>query len=197
MKLGGVFASAAAAALLTFSTHAAAATELVTNGGFETGDFTGWTLTGNTSFTDVVDSSVSIWPVVSGVYTARLGPPFSPGTLSQNLATSSGVAYVISFDLANGSGIPTSFSADFGGDNLLSLSNPPSFDFTHYSFVETASGPTTLSFTYQQDSTYLFLDDVSVSAVVPEPTAWALLITGFLGVGLALRGARRKAAFAA
>ena len=41
---------AAAALLLAVAAPAASAGELVTNGGFETGSFSGWTQFGNTGF---------------------------------------------------------------------------------------------------------------------------------------------------
>ena len=54
---------------------------VIVNCGFETGDFTGWTLTGNTGFTGVTSGS----PYVnSGTYGAYLGPVGSDGFLSQS-----------------------------------------------------------------------------------------------------------------
>jgi hypothetical protein len=35
--------------------------------------------------------------------------------------------------------------------------------------------------------------DISVTAAVPEPATWALMLAGFGGLGLALRGRRRFA----
>ncbi|HVP55787.1 MAG TPA: PEP-CTERM sorting domain-containing protein [Candidatus Eisenbacteria bacterium] len=55
---------------------------LVVNCGFEAGDFTGWTQSGNTGFTGVT----SIAPYVnSGTYGAYLGPVGSDGYLSQTI----------------------------------------------------------------------------------------------------------------
>lgn len=53
---------------------------LVANCGFETGDFSGWTLSGNTGFT-----GVSTGYAFSGNFGAALGPIGSDGFLSQTL----------------------------------------------------------------------------------------------------------------
>jgi hypothetical protein len=60
---------------------------LVTNDGLETGDFTGWTQSGNTSFT-----SVDLGLGHSGSYGAKFGPA-GIGTISQNIITTPGQTY--------------------------------------------------------------------------------------------------------
>src|ERR1700730_10015968 len=67
---------------------------IVTNGGFETGDFTGWTQSGNTGFTGVDTDSAH-----SGNFGAFSGPTGSEGFLSQTLNTVAGMAYDLSFFL--------------------------------------------------------------------------------------------------
>jgi hypothetical protein len=42
-----------------------------------------------------------------------------------------------------------------------------------------------------------FIDNVSLTAAVPEPATWAMMIIGFAGIGLTLRGSRRAEAAAA
>ena len=83
---------------------------LVANGDFETGDFTGWTQSGNLGFTGVGTS-----PVHSGTYAAFLGPVGSLGYLSQILTTSPGGIYDLSFWLENGGGTPNEFQVTWGG----------------------------------------------------------------------------------
>jgi hypothetical protein len=40
----------------------------------------------------------------------------------------------------------------------------------------------------------VILDNVSVAPVVPEPSTWAMMAIGFVGLGLAARYAARKRA---
>ena len=167
---------------------AAPAQAQVTNGGFETGDFTGWTQSGNTDFTGVD----SIAPH-SGDYAAYFGNAGSTGSISQTLTTTPGQDYTISFWLMNEEGEPNSFEAAFGDAVLMTLTDAPDSGYIFYSFTETASSASTLlSFTFQQDVTFWDLDDVSVVAAgVPEPATWAMMILGLGMAGVAIR--RRRA----
>jgi hypothetical protein len=192
MKLRTVTA-VAAVVLATAISAGAAHAELVTNGGFETGDFTGWTQTGNTGATDVSDGAVA----ASGTFGAFFGPVGSPGGITQSLVTVSGAAYVVSYDLLIEGGTPSSALVTFGGQTVLSLINPVAAPFTHHSVVVSATGSlTNLAFSFQDDPDFFFLDNVSVQAVeVPEPATWATVIVG-LGMVGAARGRRRRIAAA-
>jgi hypothetical protein len=44
------------------------------------------------------------------------------------------------------------------------------------------------------DNIDVILDNVSVAPVVPEPSTWAMMAIGFVGLGLAARHAARKRA---
>ncbi len=77
--------------------------QFVQNGGFETGDISGWNLSGNTNSTAV---TIDTTAVHSGNYGAQFGPSGSLGFLSQTVPTVPGATYVISAWLnspANGS----------------------------------------------------------------------------------------------
>src|SRR5262249_20293288 len=61
-----------------FSSQFTVTAELLVNGGFETGNFMGWTQSGNTGATGVSTTTVH-----SGMYSAFLGPVGSDGFLAQ------------------------------------------------------------------------------------------------------------------
>lgn len=104
---------------------------IVVNGGFETGDFTGWTLAGDTVYGryifNVVTTDNGIAPPVeivhSGNYGAFLGQGGYLATLSQTLPTVSNQLYQVSFWLDNPvAGDPQQFSANWDGTELVNLS---------------------------------------------------------------------------
>src|SRR3954467_12399702 len=70
-----------------------ASANLVVNGSFETGDFTGWTQTGNTGFSGVECPGAPFAGPGDGNCDAFFGPVGSNATLSQTFATTIGQLY--------------------------------------------------------------------------------------------------------
>jgi hypothetical protein len=183
-----------AAALLAVSAPANAI-NLVNNGSFESGSFSGWTQFGNTGFTGVVVGTYGTLNPTDGTHQAVFGPVGSAGGISQTIATTPGKAYAITYDLGNLGGNPNAFSGSFGGTTFESLLNAAGFGYGPRTFNIVATGSSTvLSFGFRQDPSYFGLDNVGVG-FVPEPASWMMLIAGFGLVGAAMR--RRKVTVAA
>ena len=173
---------AAAAATTALPAHAD-----VVNGGFESGDFSGWTLTGDTGF-----SGVDALAARSGAFGAFFGPT-APGGISQSFATVANTAYVVSFSLSLvDSSQPNSFSWTWNGAaQTPSFNNASRFSFTDFSTVVNATAASSmLAFTFLDPQSFWLLDTVSV-AVVPEPPVTVLLGAGLLSL-LAARTRRAK-----
>lgn len=158
---------------------------LVQNCGFETGDFSYWDLTGDTSTTFVSDSSLA--RPKSGDYFAALGSVGTDAILSQTISTEAGAEYNFSFWLASDGGTPNDFTAWWDGTAVFSESDIPWQPYILESFTVTAtSSLTTIEFDASNTPGYLRLDDVNVVAAEPN--------LGFLGsllLGLSLIGLRR------
>jgi hypothetical protein len=170
----------------------AQATNIVLNGSFETGDFTNWTQTGNTTFNGVQCPGPGP-TVAQGNCSAFFGPVGSTGGIQQTMATSVGAVYFVNFGFLPDGSNPSSFSAVFGGTTLLSLTNPPaSAAYQFFSFGVTAtSANTTLQFNFRDDPGFLFLDRVEV-LTTPEPATLSLLGLGLAAVARMRRRSTRK-----
>jgi hypothetical protein len=220
-----------AATLLAASALAAGAhaTQLLTNGNFETGDFTGWTVTnqaggsgdwfiaGNGTGSPMNGFGTPTNPA-GGTFNAQTdqGGPGSH-TLSQSFATTGSGTFSLSFDafaddqsgqapVGVGTDYTTTPNQHFeidiqsgAGPEALVFSGTFADAWSSNSFNLTpfigGAGTYTLSFTEVDNQGFynVGLDNVSLtqSGGVPEPASWALMLTGFAGLGAMLRNRRR------
>jgi len=133
---------------------------LVVNCGFETGDFTGWTRSGDQGFTNIDAISAH-----SGSFGLDTGPTGDLGFIAQNLATTSGASYSLCYWLANTGGSPNRFQVSWGGVILRDDSNLAVFPYAQSCVnVVAPSDSTELKFGFQQVPSYFYFDDVSVAA---------------------------------
>jgi hypothetical protein len=178
--------------VLLFSGTASA--DLVTNGGFETGNLTGWTTTGDPADIFVCGSggSVGCLSLVrfqlsgaphSGGDALAFGPA-SPGSIQQTLTAVAGQSYDISFWVETcpdfGPCNPNDLTASFGGTTLMSQSDiaPSSWQQFVFDDVTATSNSTVFEFSGENPQSYFLIDDVSVTpsvASVPEPSSIMLM----------------------
>ena len=140
--------------------------DIVFNGGFETGDFTGWILSGNP-----IPGNVDMSAPHSGMYAANLSAAGSLGYMDQFLPTNAGALYNLTFYLESDGGTPNEFLAQVAGTTLFQELNIPAQSYALYSFFfQATTASTDLKFGFRNDPGFFHLDDISVTAV-PEPAS--------------------------
>ena len=182
------WAGAHAAGVLALSLLAGPAlaqSNLVVNGGFESG-LASWTT--SSFFAQGFDFGIDN-VAHSGANAFYGGAIGGLGFLRQTVATQAGVRYDVDFWLASDGFLPNQFQVSVDGVALLTrddiLISP--YAAGHTSFLATGAS-SVLQFGFRDDSGILHLDDVRVAAI-PEPAINLLMAAG-LGA-IALLGRRR------
>ena len=173
-------------------------TNIVTNGGFETGDFTGWTLSGNTGGAGLTGGSGNIGvdtdSAHSGTYGAFFGPVGSLAYLSQSLSTVAGTTYDLSFFLLSEGGggesivgggfgkVDQIFQVFWNGSLIFSIppgSSPSVYSQFNFTGLLATGTSTELKFGFQNDPSFWNIDDIVAGTPngVPEglSTSWLAL----------------------
>ncbi|HEY7212587.1 MAG TPA: PEP-CTERM sorting domain-containing protein [Bryobacteraceae bacterium] len=185
----------------------------VSNCGFETGDFSGWTLAGNLQGGAPPNNFYGVDQAFpnSGSWEAYLGVQGGEGTaigtlgpfleLSQTLNLLPGEYYKVSFFYDQNGPDPSPgyvnyIDLRFGGELRGGLIDAPNSGgvYLPVTLVFATSGNaaaaahTVLQFDFQNDADVWYFDDVSVTAIgpVPEPASWGLLLAA-AGAGWLLR----------
>jgi len=211
---------AGATAISALFSAAGASANLLTNGSFETGSFvdnnggqdtdtlgvgstsmTGWTVSGSEALAWIGPTNPFSLTASDGSYFLDLtgyaeGAPFSGVT--QTISTTDGAHYSLTFDLGSSAnyGLPSGITASAGGTSQVFTSTSVLDSvWTTETLNFTASGASTvISLVGEQGVDYIGLDNVDVvetSGPIPEPAAWAIMMSGLFGVGALAR--RRRA----
>jgi hypothetical protein len=207
MKVLSHIRSFTAIAIL-IATASGAQANLLTNGGFEsssspTATPTGWTNIGHSD--GVITYAAFGTPAYEGLNYYDLGgygDPFGPigDGIAQTFATTAGSVYSVTFGLSseNSSGNQTLTVSAAGAsfDYFLGVTSDGVFKkpFATQTFNFTATGAlTTLSFIHTAGgggSNDALIDGVVVTAAVPEPETYAMMLVGLGVMGAIAR--RRK-----
>jgi uncharacterized protein YhjY with autotransporter beta-barrel domain len=143
---------------------------LVTNGGFEDGDLTGYTLVTDGQTVVAATGGNYYGPSHSGNYFLAGGDIGSQAFLSQTVPTAAYsrytlTYYVLSYPAGGFTGnpqTPNEFSTKIGATTVFDQMNLTNTTYQQFTFNFVATGPTTLTFGLRDDPAFLNLDDISV-----------------------------------
>jgi hypothetical protein len=135
----------------------------IQNGGFEAGNFSFWTTSGNFASCSVVSSPTYIH---SGNFGAQLGPSGSLGFLSQSVPTIPGQFYLISCWVNSDGETPSEFLVSWNGGTLFDKVNNTSSGWSQVKLIAPATtSSTVLEIGFRDDPGYIGLDEVVVTPI--------------------------------
>ena len=205
MDMASIKALVATAAALSALASTAHSAELIINGGFESNSYpgnftelssgvTGWTISAGS-----IDVINLYWQPAGGSYSIDLNGG-AAATLSQAFATNIGQLYNVSFSMAgnpDAGGAVKSIQAGVTGLTTFTFNGAGAshgamnWQTQSFSFVANSSLST---LTFVGDSGTgpygAALDNISVTAAVPEPATYGMLLAGLGMLGLLARRRR-------
>jgi len=184
----------------------AAASNIVLNGAFTSGDFTDW-ITHTCSTCSGPGWDVGSFPANPGTPPTDTtfaateecghGPCNNPVTgdwIAQDLPTVAGETYTLTFLFDPGRRTPNELEVLWGGSVVTDgkIINAPGSTWDEYTFTLTApSSSTELQFTGRDNRSKLYLTDIAVNLAIPEPPSLLLMGIGLLGMGTILLRRRK------
>jgi hypothetical protein len=206
------------------STGNSEAASIVTNGDFEIGSLSGWTVDAGSDPTHppIVIGYNNTFGFPNGAYGESVPTPINgltsgayfsadtaPQSISQTVALTANTPYLLSFDIyapQNGRNNPfdASLFATLNGTAISKVFSADSLTngWVYYSttFIPAAASVYDFALNFQGDGNTaadFVIDNVSIqgngsiTTAIPEPSTWAMLILGFVGLGFA--GYRQRA----
>lgn len=198
MRLKSIILASAAAALSLSAASANAATNL----GFESG-LSGWSLSGNGGSSSSYGSFTAAEGAKLGYVEAGWAGVYS--TLTQIFTLAAGQTITGSVGFQSNDYLP------YNDDAYLAINGLHLFDssvaqvgsngssgWKTFSYTAATAGNYALTLGVRnggdsQNDSGAVLDNVSLSAAVPEPATWAMMLMGFAATGVLLRSNRRRA----
>ena len=188
MKLHGIIAIFAVGTVFALSASAG----IVTNGDFETGDLSGWTMTQY----DGWDISVCDGCGVGGSFGANSGAVGGEPTIEQTLTTVFGASYQISMWESQSGGAGVDFDFFWNGVSVGGDHTQTAHGFDQFTANVIGTGSDILKIGMRNDPGGSNVDNITVDATgtpTPEPATGAMLSLALLGLLPLANKLRRKA----
>ncbi len=150
---------------------------LVQNGNFATGDFTGWNASGGNEVAGA-SNDYGYQPRSGDAYFVAFGAVNGDSLLYQTISTVAGYTYDFSFwIIGNGAG-PSDASVYWNGFVISVIGSPvPDQPWTQCSFTVTATASSTdIGFGLRNDPSWDGLGDVSVTEISPVPDTSTIIV---------------------